>query len=114
MSHDGEDELEPTVLNYSLNPLRVIKVKENDEKYLLLGENFNQYSRVYINGILTSSVLKSDKVLEVKASALKDGDEITIHQVSKTNSNITLNQSEVFVFEETQVEPLYKNGGVEE
>lgn len=113
-SHEGEDELEPTVLNYSLNPLRVIKVKENDEKYLLLGENFNQYSRVYINGILTSSVLKSDKVLEIKASALKDGDEITIHQVSKTNSNITLNQSEVFVFEETQVEPLYKNGGVEE
>lgn len=113
-SHEGEDELEPTVLNYSLNPLRVIKVKENDEKYLLLGENFNQYSRVYINGILTSSVLKSDKVLEVKASALKDGDEITIHQVSKTNSNITLNQSEVFVFEETQVEPLYKYGGVEE
>lgn len=108
-AHEGEEKLEPTTLCYSLNPVTITKVKENDGKYLLLGENFNSYSRVYINGILTNSVLNSDKVLEIKSSALKDGDEIIIHQVSKTNANITLNQSEPFIFQEDAVEPLYKN-----
>ena len=108
-SHEGEEELEPTTLCYSLKPVEVTKVKEDDGKYLLLGENFNEYSRVYINGILTNSTLKSDKVLEIKASALKDGDEITIHQVSKTNNNITLNKSEVFTFDLSQAEPLYRD-----
>lgn len=108
-SHEGEEKLEPTTLCYSLNPVIITKVKENDGKYLLLGENFNSYSRVYINGILTNSILNSDKVLKIKSSALKDGDEIIIHQVSKTNANITLNQSEPFIFQEDAVEPLYKN-----
>ena len=59
-SHEGEEELEPTTLCYSLKPVEVTKVKEDDGKYLLLGENFNEYSRVYINGILNNSTPKSD------------------------------------------------------
>lgn len=108
-SHEGGEKLEPTTLCYSLKPVKVTKVKENEGKYLLLGENFTDYSRVYVNGILVKSTKKSDKVLEIKASALKDGDEITIHQVSKTNNNITLNKSEVFTFDLSQVEPLYRD-----
>ena len=108
-SHEDEEELEPTTLNYSLKPVRVTKVKENDGNYLLLGENFTEFSRVYINGILTNSTMKSSQVLEIKASALKDGDEIVIHQVSKTNSDMTLNKSDVFTFHKSLVEPLYKD-----
>ena len=108
-SHVDEEELEPTTLNYSLKPVRVTKVKENDGNYLLLGENFTEFSRVYINGILTNSTMKSSQVLEIKASALKDGDEIVIHQVSKTNSDMTLNKSDVFTFHKSLVEPLYKD-----
>lgn len=108
-SHEGGEKLKPTTLCYSLKPVKVTKVKENEGKYLLLGENFTDYSRVYVNGILVKSTKKSDKVLEIKASALKDGDEITIHQVSKTNNNITLNKSEVFTFDLSQVEPLYRD-----
>ncbi len=105
-SHGEDEKLEPTTLCYSLNPVRVTKVKKTEGKYLLTGENFNRYSRVYVNGILTSSSLQSPTVLEIKASALKDGDEITIHQVSKTNSSITLNKSDIFTFEEAAVEVL--------
>lgn len=97
---EGEEELEPTTLCYSLKPVKITAVRESEEGYLLQGINFTDYSRVYVNGILTNSVLMDHRTLRIKSGALKDGDEITIHQVSKTNGNITLNQSEVFVFEE--------------
>lgn len=106
-SHEGEEELEPTTLCYSLKPVKVTEVRETENRYELIGENFTEYSRVYINGILTRSVFKSDQKLEIKTSALKDGDEITIHQVSKTNENVTLNKSEAFTFDKSQVEIVY-------
>lgn len=112
-SHEGE-KLEPTTLCYSLKPVKITEVRERDGKYELVGENFTEYSRVYINGILTNSVFKNDQVLEIKASALKDGDEIVIHQVSKTNNNITLNKSEVFTFDKLQVKTVDINSSTEE
>ena len=83
-------------------------IKQDGKKYLLLGDNFTDYSRVYVNGILVSSEVKSNHVMKISAGSVKEGDEITIHQVSKTNENITLNQSEPYEFHERNVEPLYK------
>lgn len=105
---DGLDELEPTEICFSLNPVKVKSVKQNAKKYLLLGENFNEFSRVYVNGILVNSTVNSNQVLEISASSVKDGDGITVHQVSKTNENITLNQSDVYEFHLKNVRPLYK------
>lgn len=110
---EGEDELEPTVLCYSLRPVKITTVSESEEGYLLHGINFTDYSKVYVNGILTSSVLVDDRTLRVKSSALKDGDDITIHQVSKTNGNITLNQSEVYTFQKKTEETAEGSDGSE-
>lgn len=109
---EDQDPLEATEICFSLNPVKVESIKQNGKKYLLLGENFNEYSRVYVNGILVSSEEKSNHVLEIGTGSLKDGDEITIHQVSKTNENITLNQSDVYEFHKEDVEPLYKDEGL--
>lgn len=106
------DPLEPTDICFSLNPVKIESVKQNGKKYLLLGENFNEYSRVYVNGIQVNATKKSNKVLEISAGSVKDGDEITVHQVSKTNENITLNQSEVYEFYLKNVRPLYKERAV--
>ncbi|MCD8020217.1 MAG: LTA synthase family protein [Clostridiales bacterium] len=105
----SEEELEATEICYSLNPPTITKVKEYEGTYLLIGENFTDYSRVYVNGILVNSTKKSGTVIEVNSGALKEGDEVTIHQVSKTNENITLNKSEVYEFHNSKVEPLYRS-----
>ena len=44
-----------------------------------------------------------------RVSAVKEGDKITVHQVSVTNENITLNQSEEYEFHKDKVRLLYKN-----
>ena len=105
---EGLDPLEETEICFSLNPVKVESIKQDGKKYLLLGDNFTDYSRVYVNGILVSSEVKSNHVMKISAGSVKEGDEITIHQVSKTNENITLNQSEPYEFHERNVEPLYK------
>ncbi|MDO5146344.1 MAG: sulfatase-like hydrolase/transferase [Eubacteriales bacterium] len=105
---EGEEELKPTTLCYSLEPVEITKIKTVEKRLLLLGNHFNRFSRVYVNGIQISSVLKSSKVMEIKASSVKEGDEITIHQVSKTNEKITLNRSAAYEFSMEKTEPLYK------
>ena len=104
----GLEDLRPTEICFSLNPVKVKSIKLNGKKYLLLGENFNEFSRVYVNGILVNSTVKSNQVLEISAGSVKEGDEITVHQVSKTNENITLNQSDVYEFHLKDVRLLYK------
>lgn len=105
---EGQDPLKATEICFSLNSVKVKSVKQNGKKYLLLGDNYTDYSRVYVNGILVNSEVKSNHVLEIGTGSLKEGDEITVHQVSKTNENITLNQSEPYEFHKNNVESLYK------
>lgn len=85
------------------------QVKQDEGRYLLLGRNFTDYSRVFINGIKVSSRLLSDRVIEIGSGSLQDGDKITIHQVSETNEKIVLNKSDTFIFHREEAEPLYKN-----
>ena len=59
--------------------------------------------------ISAASKKESSSVLEIPKSAVKEGDKITVHQVSVTNENITLNQSEEYEFHKDKVRLLYKN-----
>lgn len=106
---EGQKERKPTTLCFSLNPVKVEQVKQDEGRYLLLGRNFTDYSRVFINGIKVSSRLLSDRVIEIGSGSLQDGDKITIHQVSETNEKIVLNKSDTFIFHREEAEPLYKN-----
>lgn len=110
ISKDADVERKPTEINYCLRPIRIHEVKSDENRYLLLGENFTQASRVYVNGITVTTKMRSHGVLEIPGNALKDGDEIVIHQVSETNENITLNESEVFEYRTADLKPLYQNG----
>ena len=105
----GKKSLEPTKINYSLSPVEITEIKEDRDDYLLLGNNFTDASRVFVNGVRAASKKESSSVLEIPKSAVKEGDKITVHQVSVTNENITLNQSEEYEFHKDKVRLLYKN-----
>lgn len=110
ISKDAGIEREATEITYCLRPIRINEVKSDTDRYLLLGENFTQASRVYVNGIAVTTKIRSPGVLEIPGKTLKDGDEIVIHQVSETNENITLNQSPAFEYRTADLKPLYRNG----
>ena len=105
---EGKNPLNPTKINYSLNPVEITDIKEDKEKYLLIGKNFTDASRVFVNGVRVASEKESRRVIEISKKAVKEGDKITIHQVSVTNENITLNQSEEYEFHKDKVGLLYK------
>ncbi len=98
---------EASTLSYSLNEIKIDRVKYHSKKYYLLGENFTSQSRVYVNGVAVSTKVLNSNVIVCPSSKIKNGDEVTIHQVSKTNEKITLNQSDVFVFDKDDVTYLY-------
>ena len=106
---EDQKSLEPTKINYSLSPVEITEIKEDRDDYLLLGNNFTDASRVFVNGVRAASKKESSSVLEIPKSAVKEGDKITVHQVSVTNENITLNQSEEYEFHKDKVRLLYKN-----
>ena len=106
---EGKKSLEPTKINYSLSLVEITEIKEDRDDYLLLGNNFTDASRVFVNGVRAASKKESSSVLEIPKSAVKEGDKITVHQVSVTNENITLNQSEEYEFHKDKVRLLYKN-----
>lgn len=101
--------MEPTKVNYSLDPVEITEIKECEDSYLLIGNNFTDASRVFVNGVKVASEKQSSGVLKISKKAVKEGDKITVHQVSVTNENITLNQSEEYEFRKDKVRLLYKN-----
>ena len=106
---EGKKPLEPTKVNYSLDPVEITEIKECEDSYLLIGNNFTDASRVFVNGVKVASEKQSSGVLKISKKAVKEGDKITVHQVSVTNENITLNQSEEYEFHKDKVRLLYKN-----
>ena len=106
---EGRKSLKPTKINYSLSPVKITEIKEDKDSYLLLGDNFTDASRVFVNGVRIASQKESNSVLEISKKAVKEGDKLTIHQVSVTNENITLNQSKEYEFHKDKVRLLYKN-----
>lgn len=101
--------LEPTTIHYSLKPVTITQIKESADSYLLIGENFTDSSRVYVNGIPVNAEKKSPTVLKISKKAIKEGDSVTVHQVSLTNEKITLNQSDAYEFHKDKVRLLYKS-----
>lgn len=106
---EGKKALEPTKINYSLSPVEITEIKEGKDSYLLIGDHFTDASRVFVNGVRVASKKESNCVLEISKKVVKEGDKITVHQVSVTNENITLNQSAEYEFHKDKVRLLYKN-----
>ncbi|MDD7210330.1 MAG: LTA synthase family protein [Lachnospiraceae bacterium] len=106
---EGKNPLLPTTIHFSLNPVEITGIKEDQDSYFLLGKNFTDASRVYVSGIPVPSEKKSSTVLKISRNSVKEGEKITVHQVSVTNEKITLNHSDPYEFHKDNVRLLYKN-----
>ncbi len=89
---------QPTELHFSLNPPEIREIISMGSHYYICGERFNEYSRVYVNGLEVHAKLTDQGELELASAKLNDEDILVIHQVSKTNSKITLNESGKYIY----------------
>ncbi|MBR5047312.1 MAG: LTA synthase family protein, partial [Eubacterium sp.] len=109
-SREGEDPLEATKINYCLRRVKVEKLKKNKDHVYVMGRYFTDYSRVYVNGSLVNTRKLSDFALMIRENSLKDGDELVVHQVSKTHPNITFNTSNPFYVDTGAITSIDRNG----
>ncbi len=95
---EGGPEPQPTEITFSLNPPAIRGIIKRGRDYYVYGERFNEYSRLYVNGLEVHSNLTDGGELALSSAKLKDGDVMVIHQVSKTNNKITLNESGEYIY----------------
>ncbi len=105
-SHIGQEKLLPSTIKFCVDDVKIYGVKRSDFATYIIGKNFTKYSRVYVNGRLVNTKRLSNFALKIPKGAIKDKDEVVVHQVSKTNENITLNESTVFTVDEEKIEYL--------
>ena len=74
-----------------------IALSEDKEQYILTGESFTKWSRVYINGEKINTSYISGNELSINASSLKDGDTVVVNQLG-SSSTIFRSSNEV-IFE---------------
>lgn len=91
-------ERKQTEINYCLRPIRIKKIIEGKERWLVYGENFTEQSRVYAGGRKVKTKYLYPYLLEIPKGSIRNEDEVVIHQVSQTNENITFNTSEPFIY----------------
>ncbi|MBR0382093.1 MAG: LTA synthase family protein [Eubacterium sp.] len=102
---EEEKELLPTELTYSLHDPQIIQIGVSGKNYRIHARYLTESSRIFVNGIGVKSRKTGPGWIEISSGAVKDGDIITIHQVSVTNKKITLNQSENYEFHMENVIP---------
>ena len=111
---EGGDRPEPTKITFSLNPPAIREIVWKGGDYYVCGERFNEYSRIYVNGLEVRARLTDDGRLDLTAAKLKDGDVLVVHQVSKTNTKITLNESGEYVYDKENLKILNEDLSEEE
>ncbi|MDO4976183.1 MAG: sulfatase-like hydrolase/transferase [Eubacteriales bacterium] len=104
-AREGKEPLERSDIKYCVKDVKINKLKKSDDYIYIMGENFTKYSRVYVNGVPNATTKVGRYVLRIPMYNYNEDDEIVIHQVSKTNENITLNVSNTFKVKEKQILP---------
>ena len=105
-SREGQEKLEPTTLQYALDEVQITKLMKDRDSIYVMGSNFTDYSRVYVNGNPVNTEKVCNYVLKISDGLVKEGDELVIHQVSKTNERITLNCSEAYTVEKDSIKEV--------
>ena len=105
-SREGEGELKASKIRYCIDSVAVKGLRKKDDSIYVMGEHFTDYSRVYVNDSPVDTTKISDFALKIPANAIKDEDELVVHQVSKTHQNITFNTSNTYIVNLLNVEDI--------
>jgi phosphoglycerol transferase MdoB-like AlkP superfamily enzyme len=100
----GGVDLEKTDLQFGVKEVKITAIREDEEENFLyfIGENFTPYTRIQINGITQEMDYQNRTLIKWDGGSLKEGDEVTIIQKSKTNQHPILWQSPTYVYKESE------------
>ena len=84
--YDGEDGCPASDLQMGVNEVTIDSAYFFNGYLNIYGDNFTKWSKVYVNGEKVSTTYVSGQVLKIKASAVADGDTITVCQVGSSNT----------------------------
>jgi hypothetical protein len=98
---------EPTDIQYGIDKISIDSIEraeyEDEEGYLIHGQNFNEYSYVWINDGFESSTIYIDReTLFLPGDKLEDDMEVAVAQVG--DDNIDIGRSEPFIYREDTVD----------
>lgn len=101
-AYNGEDKYPASDLVMGVKDIVIDRAYYFNGRLHVYGENFTKWSKVYVNGEKVSTEYQSGQHLTVKASAVNDGDTITVCQVG--SSDTIFRESNQF----TVVDPNYE------
>lgn len=87
-SYDGADRYPASELVMGVQDVTLDStgVSADGSVVYVYGSNFTEWSKVYVNGSKVSTSYLSDKVLEIAASDVNDGDELVVNQVGSSST----------------------------
>ena len=105
-SREGEEELAASKIRYCMENVMVKGIRKIGDSTYVTGSHFTDYSRVYVNGTLVDTTRLSESAIKIPADAIKEGDRLVVHQVSKTHPNITFNTSNTYLVHLSDIEEI--------
>ena len=85
-AYGGEDLYPATDLEMGVADVVIDRAYFFNNKLHIYGKNFTKWSKVYVNGEKVSTTYESGQCLTIKASAVSDGDTITVCQLGSSNT----------------------------
>ena len=78
-----------------------IELSQDGTQYIISGENFTQWSRVYIDNNKIKPTYISGNRLAIDATLLKNGDTVVVSQVGSNNTRFRDSNEFAFILEES-------------
>ena len=85
-AYGGVDKYPASDLEMGVSDVVIDRAYFFDGKLHIYGSNFTKWSKVYVNGEKVSTTYNSGQCLTIKASAVENGDTITVCQVGSSNT----------------------------
>ena len=100
LTYGGTNPFQAPDMTFGVEKITVTEAQVMDKTLYVAGVNFNEHSAVYINGHHKNTEYLNSTSLMVNGVDLKDGDIITVAQMSYQMPWTYLSQSEEYVYEE--------------
>ena len=96
-AYAGENPFEPTDMQFGVLPITVSSVTRRGDGFTVFGENFTEYSIVYLNGRKCKTAFDAETgSLTVSGKSISENDKIRVGQV--TEDGVVLGKTEVYLY----------------
>lgn len=99
LSYRGDNEYISPDMKMGIGNISISRISVVNGTYYIIGEGFTESSVLYVNGDKKNTLLISDGVMMLDDGMLKDGDVLSVHQI--TNDFVDLGNSKEIVYTST-------------